>query len=221
MSVEPKIKKVAILISGAIGFIASLLAVIAIFTVTLPSYDFYMPCTFTYDDQTKEEQRKSYAEHRHQVQDIAQWASEINGEVAYVSLNVAAGNELNVACDIPSANNDFHLGFWYGGEEDTEEEVSIGLINSFEPLRGPSHSIVELPTSFDPSKSPLHIVDTTGYLFNVDGPFVVEYQFIGGSGGTEVVSFSPVTDTHLWQEIGCAKTRLSYPYWVRDFVPCF
>jgi len=211
----------ALTTAGIVGFVASLFAVIAVFSIRLPVNSLFLPCEFIYEDEPIETQKAKFSTHVHEVKKLSKWASEFNGEAVYVSLTVAAGNENNVPCDIPTFEKNFNLGFWFGKPEDTHENITTSTLNAYDPSRAPAHSILSLPT-FDENSSPLHTSDKTGALISIEGPFVVNYQSIGGSPGIEVTSFVPFDDSSsLWQEIGCAKRRLNYPQWLRAFIPCF
>lgn len=226
--------------AALIGVLASLIAILGIFSSKIPQHSFEVSCAVFADEEgfpTEEANLTNRRNITEAMSKLVSFAQRHTAEVVFLNLEVRAVDgaktcpmHREIMADFygltESQMDNIFIGYGITNLGERKEDGTPTLFYDQElrvlPEGAAGSYVVILPAISRMERGGLFSIESTkrgeDFYYSVSGPFTMHYV---PSNGEEAVFIEPVKNTELfWQEIGCMKQRLEYPSFLRPFIPC-
>lgn len=218
---------------GAVGFFASLIAVMGIFSAKMPAFELKTDCTFPVgaDKSINAENDKKFADISRKIRAFMAFARQHQAEVVYVRIEIKA-TSVTGGCNMHDDYISDVMGpteteaqqarrrFGIGPEvlEDSDIKPDDERVLELWARGAKHHDFIRLPPPRKPGARGLYADARFDAYYSIGGPYVVQYV---REEASETASLSELDRSVLFaSEVGCAKRRLEYPAFLRPFIPC-
>lgn len=220
-------------LAALVGFFASFVAVVGIFSAKMPTYEFVTDCGVSFDESGNlsfEIDDPKYDELSREVIEFINFAKRHTAEVIYLNFRIEASDhagscamhasQLQEYFDIPDTtfgelDITFGISNLESGIDDRKSDKELWIRTS---EYNAGRSQVFLPAQNTIETNGLYTNQEDSHYYSVSGPFVLQYY---QGNGFDAISFEPIERSEIfWQEVGCAKRRLEYPFFLRRVIPC-